>query len=98
MLFLAAGLVITVLSGDPVFGQNAVLNPLFQTSDLLHWTGTDPTLNVVTAPPNLGLEKYCCRKLPGTPSNNGSLTQQVHLLGGHTYSFSANIAAKYCST
>ena len=98
LFFLLAGLVLTVYSGEPLSAQNAVLNPYFQTNDLLHWEGNDPSLMVVTGPPNLGLEGYCCRKFPGTPSNNGTLTQKVHLLKGHTYNFSASISAKYCST
>jgi hypothetical protein len=53
---------------------------------------------VVVGPASLGMDYYCVRKYPGSPSNNGALEQDVHLLGGVTYVFSADIAAKYCSS
>ena len=62
------------------------------------WTYSDPTYGVMVGPSNSGLDYYTCKKSPGYPSNNGSITQQVHLLGGHYYTFTANVAAKYCST
>lgn len=90
--------VFAALSSPELVGQNAVCNPIFQTQNLQHWNNLDPTLAVVTGPSNLGMDGYCVQKYPGTPSNNNSMTQEVHLLAGFTYDFSADIAAKYCSS
>ena len=91
-------LAFTVFSGLPLQAQNAVANPFFSTYDLQHWTATDPTYSCILGDTNLGMDYYCLRKYPGLPSNNGAMTQQVHLVAGNTYEFSANIAVKYCSS
>lgn len=98
MLFILGGFVFIAFSGFSLMAQNAVVNPLFQTQDMIFWTGDDPTLMVVPGDAKLGLDSYCVRKYPGGPDNNGAITQQVHLIGGITYNFRANIASKYCST
>ena len=94
-IMLLAGLVFYGLSGALLLAQNAVCNPFFNTKDLQHWSGDDPTL--IAGPGNAawGVEYYCARKNPGSPDNNGSMTQDVHLIAGYTYLFSANIAAIY---
>lgn len=89
-------LAFTVFSGLPLHAQNAVANPFFSTFDLQHWTATDSSYSCMLGSTNLGMDYYCLRKFPGFPSNNGAITQQVHLVAGNTYEFSANIAAKYC--
>lgn len=95
---LMGAMLFAALSGMPLYAQNAVVNPLFQTADMQYWTGTDPSYGVLFVPPSLGLDQYAMRKMPGTPDNNGSVTQQVHLIGGFTYQFSADVVAKYCSS
>jgi hypothetical protein len=40
----------------------------------------------------------CLKRMPGPPSNNGGIEQDVHLIGGETYIFFANIASEYCSS
>ena len=99
LLFLfVAGLFCCFLSGQPLLAQNAVVNPLFQTGDLTFWQTTGSGYAVIIGPANLGMDQYCVKKSPGGPDHNGSIIQNVHLIGGHTYKFSAKIAAKYCSS
>ena len=98
MLLTFGGLVFAALSGSMSSAQNVVVNPLFQTGDMQYWNATDPSYLVMVGNSKLNMEYYCLRKYPGTPSNNGAVTQQVHLFGGTTYKFQANIAAQYCST
>ena len=98
LLLIFGGLTFTALSGLTVMAQNTVVNPLFQTGDMQYWDGSDSSLAVLVGPATLGMDYYCLRKFPGNPSNNGAVTQQVHLIGGTNYKFQANIASKYCST
>jgi hypothetical protein len=51
---------------------------------------------VTTGPQYLGMDFVCLQKFPGLPDNNGSVTQKVHLIKGHTYNFSDSIAAQFC--
>jgi hypothetical protein len=89
-------LVFVAFSGPLIFAQNAVVNPQFSTLDLQNWEGLDPLMYVATGPQFLGMDFVCLQKFPGLPDNNGSITQEVHLIKGYTYWFSANIAAQYC--
>jgi len=66
------------------------------TFELLNAAGR--TVNRTLGIASLGMDNYCVRKYPGTPSNNGAITQDVYLVAGNVYDFSANIASKYCST
>jgi hypothetical protein len=90
-------LALLVFSGLEVQAQNAVANPFFTTMDLQHWTATDPSYKCIVKT-NQGMEYYCLQKYPGTTLNNGAIKQDVHLISGNTYEFSANIASKYCSS
>ena len=94
-LLTMGGLAFACLLCSPASAQNPVCNPFFSTMDLTHWDGTDPSLTCIPGSQDWGMSLYCCRKNPGPPSNNGSITQEVHLLGGETYDFSANIAVTY---
>lgn len=94
-LILLGGLVLIGLSGTLLQAQNPVCNPYFSTMDLIHWDGDDPSLTCILGNTNWGVDNYCCKKSPGSPYNNGSITQEVHLMAGWTYQFSANIAATY---
>ena len=96
-VFLLAG-ILAVLLAPQLSAQNAVCNPQFSTFDIQHWVGTDPTYEVAIGPQYLGMDYMALKKRPGASANNGSITQEVHLIAGHTYDFSANIAAQYCSS
>ena len=99
IVVLCAGVAAFVLvCGVPLQGQNTVANPFFSTQDLQHWSGEDPTYNVYPGPAALGMDFLCLEKFPGAPLNNGAITQNVHLIAGYNYLFSANIAAQYCSS
>ena len=95
-LVLTGMLVFFAISGVHLNAQNAVVNPQFSTMDLQHWAGEDPRMYVATGPQFLGMDFVCLEKFPGLPDNNGSVTQEVHLIKGYTYRFSASIAAQYC--
>ena len=97
LLFTAGFLALVILPGTGT-AQTATLNPGFETYTMQHWTGTDSTYVVTLGSSTLGMVSYCLRKFPGTPDNNGAVSQSVHLLAGQTYEFRANIASKYCST
>jgi hypothetical protein len=98
-VFLIMGaLALVFFTGPPAAAQNAVVNPCFTTSDFMKWTHSDPTYSCVPGNSSWGMNFYCARKNPGAPSNNGSIVQSVHLIAGYTYEFSANIAAKYCTS
>jgi hypothetical protein len=96
-LFLGAFALVFFI-GPPAKAQNAVANPCFTTTDLQHWSYEDPTYACVPGNSSLGMTLYCARKNPGSPDNNGAMEQQVHLIAGNTYEFSANIASKYCTS
>jgi len=95
LLWMGACLAAVLLPAPSLEAQNAVCNPFFSTTDMTHWTGTDPSIIVVPGSLQMGLDWYCLRKNPGTPGNNGSVTQSVFLIGGVTYQFSAAVAASY---
>lgn len=93
--FLVGGSVFLGMCGPTLQAQNAVCNPIFSTTNIQHWTCDAPSIAVVYGNPSWGMTMYCCRKNPGLPDNNASLFQDVHLIAGYTYQFSANIAATY---
>ena len=99
LVFAALGaFVLLVLPSPSAMAQNAAVNPEFQTYNLQNWEGDDPSLMVITGKASLGMDSYCCKKRPGTPNDNGAISQMVHLFQGCTYEFSANIAAEFCSS
>ena len=94
---LLGGLVFACFTASSLQAQNAVVNPYFSTMTLQHWSGDDPSLTCAPGNLQLGLDWYCLRKNPGSPDNNGTVTQDVHLFAGNTYTFTANIASSfYC--
>jgi hypothetical protein len=96
MWFLFSGmLAIACLFSAPVQAQNAVCNPFFSTLDTQHWESDDPSLMVFPGSATWGMDWYCLVKKPGLPNDNGSISQDVYLIGGKTYQFSAPIAASY---
>lgn len=90
-----AALAWVCLPGSPAQAQNTVANALFSTQDIQHWTTSDPSVKASPGAASLGMDWYCMMKAPGVPYDNGSVTQEVHLVGGVSYHFSANIAAVY---
>ena len=98
MFICVTGLLCLFFAGQPLLAQNAVVNPNFQTADFSHWQTTGTGYSIINGPTALGMSGYCVRKSPGSPDANGSIIQDVHLIGGHTYQFSAKIASKYCSS
>lgn len=94
-LMVLAALLWVCLPASPAQAQNTVANALFSTQDLLHWTISDPSAKTGPGAAALGIDWYAMRKSPGVPNDNGSMTQEVHLVGGVTYNFSANIASVY---
>jgi hypothetical protein len=89
------GLAVFCLFSSPVMAQNAVCNPFFSTLDMQHWEGDDPSYMVFPGSAQWGMDWYCLVKNPGTPDNNGGITQEVYLLEGVTYQFNAPIASSY---
>ena len=92
ILFLLSFLTVEI----PATGQEIVFNGDFETGSLSHgWNLTNGNELTETAVFGtvMGSPSLCLKRCPGTPLNNGGFEQQVHLLGGVTYTFSANIAA-----
>ena len=91
-----AGALFLGFSGASLEAQNTLVNPYFSTGDFLGWNKTpDTTLKAVPGNASMGMEWYCARKSPGTPTENGNISQDVALIAGQVYDFSANIAAAY---
>lgn len=98
LALLLGGLAFMVLSDSSLMAQSAAENGGFATGDLDRWENEDSSVAVLTGSPAHGMYNYCCKKNPGAPNDNGAIEQEVHLIGGVTYIFSADIAAKYCSS
>ncbi len=100
--FLTFGIIaLLFLCGGALFAQGAVFNGDFETGSYAPmWTLTGGNANTVLAlfESKVGFKSWCLKRMTGTPSNNGGFEQTVHLVGGVTYVFSADIVAKYCST
>ncbi|MFH2001510.1 MAG: hypothetical protein ABIK28_17640, partial [Planctomycetota bacterium] len=80
--------------------QNVSFNGDFETGAYSHgWTlfGGNTGTTIATFGTGVGDPSYCLKRMPGSP-NNGGIEQEVHLIGGETYNFYANIAAQYCSS
>lgn len=76
--------------------QETVFNGDLETkaySPMWTLTGGNAHTTVVNYPTVAGIYSYCVRRMPGLPNDNGGIEQQVHLMGGVTYLFNANIAA-----
>jgi hypothetical protein len=93
LLVFAAALLVCAVQAE---AQNIAFNGDFETADYNHgWTltGAGGDAEVVVFDTVMGEQSLCLRRCPGEPSNNGGFEQEVHLLGGVTYDFSADIAA-----
>jgi hypothetical protein len=88
--------VLLFLCSAPLAAQEIVFNGDIETREIVYgWTLTGGNQNTLKAyyPVILDDPSWCIRRMPGTPNNNGSIEQEVHLVGGVTYEFSAAIAA-----
>lgn len=77
--------------------QNIAFNGDFETGAHTDgWTlkGGNTHTTIALFESTIGKKSLCLKRRPGTPSSNGGLEQQVHLLGGVTYNFSADIVAE----
>jgi hypothetical protein len=89
----------TVVLATPLTAQEIVINGDFETESYSPmWTlfGGNKHTEIATFETVLGQNSTCLMRRPGSPDDNGGITQQVHLFGGMTYKFSANIAAAEC--
>lgn len=93
--------VVILISPCELRGQGAVLNGDFETQDytpLWTLTGGNTFIQVVHEESTAGNDSWCIKRTPGTPSNNGGIQQSVHLIGGVTYVFDADIVSKWCTS
>jgi len=89
------------LATPQAMAQERVFNGDFQTASYTHgWTLFGGNTYTETAKFALGSPTgtWCLKRRPGPPSSNGGIEAMVPLDGGVTYTFSADIAAQYCST
>lgn len=88
-----------VVFTTPLMAQEVVFNGDFETesyTSLWILTGGNLHTEIATFETILGKNSPCLKRRPGLPDDNGAIEQQVHLFGGMTYKFSANIAAEEC--
>jgi hypothetical protein len=77
--------------------QNIAINGDFETGFHSHgWTlfGGNQNSKVDQFQTKDGVDSLCLKRMPGAPDDNGGLEQLVHLVGGETYVFNADIAAE----
>jgi len=78
-----------------------VFNGDLETGTLTHgWSlfGGNANTTVTTFATVVNKPSLCVKRRPGPPGDNGGIEQEVHLLGGVSYTFTANVAAQYCSS
>lgn len=92
---------LTMLFGSAVIAQNVSFNGDFETGSHSHgWTlvGGNTYTTMATFTTSINADpSWTVKRRPGAP-DNGGIEQEVHLIGGETYLFSANVAAQYCSS
>jgi hypothetical protein len=84
------------LCASPVAAQEVVFNGDFETNSYTSlWSlfGGNQYTTIATYQTVYGVNSLCLKRRPGNPNSNGGIEQEVHLLGGITYNFSASIAA-----
>jgi hypothetical protein len=92
---------IWLLCASPATAQEMVYNGDLETGSYTHgWTlfGGNANTKMATFQTKYNVNSLCLKRRPGPPSDNGGLETDVHLIGGETYLFTANIAAEYCSS
>ena len=86
-----------LIGANPASAQEVVFNGDFETGEYSHgWnlTGGNELTTIAVFEITQGNFSTCLKRCPGTPSGNGGIEQQVHLMEGVTYEFNANIAAE----
>lgn len=94
-------LILVLLLSGPLWAQSPVINGDFETGAYTpKWTLTGGNTYTTMAKFNLpyGHNTWCLKRRPGSPSSNGGFEQQVFLVEGISYLFTADIAAQYCSS
>jgi len=89
------------LGSGPLWAQGAVFNGDFETgsySPMWILTGGNTYTQLVVWDSTPGVKSHCLKRQPGPPSSNGGIEQDVALVGGIQYVFSADIAAQYCTS
>ena len=98
---LLSAVALLFLSASPVLAQGAVYNGDFETGTLAPgWTlvGGNTYTQLVLFETKPGNKSYGLKRRPGPPSNNGGIEQTIHLVGGVTYVFEADIVSQYCAS
>jgi len=90
------------LASGPAWGQSegAVLNGDFETGAYApQWTltGGNSHTQIVKWATSAEETSWCLKRRPGNPENGG-IQQNVYLMAGITYIFSADVAAQYCAS
>ena len=91
-----AGLLI-LLGTAGLQAQDVALNGDFETNAISpSWemTGGNTYTTIAKFQTVLGQDSLCLKRRPGTPSSNGTIWQYVHLIGGVTYTLTADIASQ----
>ena len=95
-LFMLAGAAALLLGlTGTVQAQDVVYSGDIEMGDFTGWTltGGNAHSKVIEWQVVQLKNSFCVKRRPGTPSDNGAIEQNVHLVGGVTYAFSADIAA-----
>jgi len=90
-----------LLAAPDAAAQSSAFNGDFETGSYTHgWTLFGGNTNTITAmfQTKVNESSLCLKRRPGPPSDNGGIEQEVHLIGGVNYLFTANVAAQYCSS
>ena len=93
---LAAACMLILFSTAGLQAQDVALNGDFETnaiSPTWELTGGNTYTTIATFQTVLGQSSLCLKRRPGTPTSNGGIWQYVHLIGGMTYTFRADIAS-----
>ena len=101
-LWLASlGAAVLFLCSGPLPAQETVFNGDFQLGNYTPpWTltGGNAYTQVTYFQTKLGVNSLSLKRRPGPPNSNGGITQDLYLIGGVMYVFTADIAAQYCSS
>ncbi len=88
-----------LLCGPPLAAQDMVLNGYFDFESTEKWTESGGTTGCDVVQYDVtggGSPSWCYMREPGTNGGNGSILQDVLLIGGVTYQFDADVAYYTC--
>lgn len=92
---IAAACLLILFSAVELQAQSVAVNGDFETNSISpSWElyGGNTYTQVASYQTVAGVTSLCLKRRPGTPNSNGGISQDVHLIGGMSYRFSANIA------